>query len=414
MKAKKGLSLFCGIAISLFGAISFPAYSADNDALMNLLKVLRDKGTISESDYQALAKAAAAEGKKPEESKTPVADKKMEKLDWATKIKLKGDMRDRYEFTSTDGAHDRSRGRLRYRLGVIANPIEAIEVGAGLASGSTDPRSTNQTFSDTFSSKGINLDYAYGQVSFDDFQAIAGKFNPWGKYIFVADDLMWDDDLRPEGFSTDYAFKNELGTTFVNGGIWVLGEFAKNGKDPYMAYAQLGQKLGDDDLFATVAGSYYDFISVRQTGASAALVDSNVGAFSAGTNTGHRFDSASLDAELGTKHLFDGAWSGSLFGNIVNNVDLSGKDTGYSFGAKLGTGPWGFKYIYANLDANAFPDIFPDSDRFNGATDIRGHEGIVSYDVNKYVNLGLDYYHSTRKSTDADQDLLQADVVFKF
>src|SRR3546814_20815867 len=70
-------------------------------------------------------------------------------------------MRNRFEYNSTEGKHDRSRARLRYRLGITATPVEHIEVGAGIASGSADPRSSNQTFSDAFRSKSVNLDYAY-------------------------------------------------------------------------------------------------------------------------------------------------------------------------------------------------------------------------------------------------------------
>jgi len=391
---------------------SAPAHSADNDALSNLLKVLHDKGTLSDSEYQALVQAAAedqAEASKSDSRRTADAGP----ADWTSRVKLEGDIRNRFESNSTDGKTHRNRERLRYRLGIIAEPTEHVEVGAGLASGGSDPRSTNQTYSDAFSSKGINLDYAYGQVRYDNFAAVAGKFNPWGKYLYTVDDLMWDDDIRPEGLSAKYDFSNGLGKTFVNGGVWVLGEFSNSSEDPYMAYAQLGQTFGDDGFFATVAGTYYDFISVRP-GATSALADSNIGQFSAGSNTDYRFDAVAIDAEIGSKRLFGGAWSGSLFGNVVNNTNLDNQDGGFSVGAKLGTGPWSFKYIYANLDTNAWLDIFPDSDRFGGATDVRAHEGAVKYAVNKYVDLGIDFYHSTQKSTDVSQNLLQADVVFKF
>ena len=81
---------------------------------------------------------------------------------WVKNLKIKQDIRLRYqkEVRDSDVKH-RHRARVRYRLAVISNPFEDIEVGLGLATGSSDPRSTNQTFQDTFSSKGINLDLAY-------------------------------------------------------------------------------------------------------------------------------------------------------------------------------------------------------------------------------------------------------------
>src|SRR3546814_11514588 len=51
---------------------------------------------------------------------------------------------------------------------------------------------------------------------------------------------------------------NGLGKLFVNGGVWVLGESSQDSNDPYMLYAQLGQKFGSDKLFATLAGTYYN------------------------------------------------------------------------------------------------------------------------------------------------------------
>lgn len=407
------------MAICIGAALSFPAFSADNSALMGLLKVLRDKGTLSDSEYQALVQAAAGDNEKTEETSNAVAavSDKVDSMAWASKIKLSGDMRNRFEYNSTDGKHDRTRARLRYRLGITANPVEHIEVGAGIASGSADPRSSNQTFSDAFSSKNVNLDYAYSQVSTQlgtgNFKAIAGKFK-FGDYLWMTDDLLWDGDIRPEGVSLDYALDNGFGRLFANGGVWVLGESSQDSNDPYMVYAQLGQKFGSDKLFATLAGTYYNFNKIVP-GTSGGLKGGNIGTFSAGTNTDYRFDAIAIDAELGSKHLFGGEWAGSVFGNIINNTDTnSSKDTGFSLGANLGKGPLSFKYIYANLDANGFPDIFPDSDRFGGATDIRSHEGIIAYEVYKNVSLSLDYTHTERKSTGISEDLLQTDISVKF
>ena len=58
-------------------------------------------------------------------------------------------------------------------------------------------------------------------------------------------------------------------------------------------------------------------------------------------------------------------------------------------------------------------DSFPDADFLGGSTNGEGYEFIVSYGVNQYVTLGLDYYHSEQIDGDADQELLQLDVVLK-
>lgn len=65
MKLKTSAILIAG---ALFGAATLPA-QANNDAMMDLLQVLRDKGTISNDDYKLLTNAAAADKEMAEASK---------------------------------------------------------------------------------------------------------------------------------------------------------------------------------------------------------------------------------------------------------------------------------------------------------------------------------------------------------
>jgi hypothetical protein len=72
---------------------------------------------------------------------------------WLHQFKFSGDLRLRYQHEDQDGSPGRDRGRYRARLNVTAQVVEQIKVIIGLASGSDDPRSTNETFDDSFSSK---------------------------------------------------------------------------------------------------------------------------------------------------------------------------------------------------------------------------------------------------------------------
>ena len=56
------------VAATLFGAAAMPA-QANNEAMLDLLKVLRDKGTISANDYDMLKNAAAADKEMAEAEK---------------------------------------------------------------------------------------------------------------------------------------------------------------------------------------------------------------------------------------------------------------------------------------------------------------------------------------------------------
>ena len=59
------------------GTLSLPAASAD-DATMELIKVLRDKGTISEQDYQMLQNSANQEAMKQQAAAQAAEDKGLE------------------------------------------------------------------------------------------------------------------------------------------------------------------------------------------------------------------------------------------------------------------------------------------------------------------------------------------------
>ncbi|GAB3683140.1 putative porin [Salinisphaera aquimarina] len=412
--------LICASALlGVCSAIATPAFA--NETTMQLIEIMRDNGSISQAQYDQLRAAAVEDDRQMQTQPMQQADSqsiedkvdaKLAKFDWASKVKLKGDIRLRYQYgdnsTRENAAGNnvsRSRGRVRYRLGIITTPLDNLEVGAGLASGGSDPRSTNQTFGDDFSSKGINLDYAYAQYEFNDYlAAIAGKFK-FKNYLWVPTDLIWDGDINPEGVSARLNVDNGLGTSFVNGGLWVLNEFGSNSSDPYLYYGQLGQKFSAGNAFGTLAGTYYGYENTAQDGTFNPD-------YSAGTNTDDQFGVVNVSGELGTK--FSGG-KASLIGDYVLNTETdTDEDTGFAFGAKVGVDKWEFKYIYADLDANAVPDTFPDSDRMGGATDMKGHEVAGSYALNDAVELGLDYYNTERKSTDEDEQILQADLLVSF
>ena len=223
---------------------SSPAFAA-NETMMDLLKVLRDKGTLTQNEYELLVNASKADKEHIEAIKTDTHHslakqlKKAKKAEgWASKVKVKGDIRLRYQWQDTDGGIERNRGRYRARLGIIGKPVDNWEAGIGIASGGDDPRSTNETFDDTFETKDARMDYAYLQYKKDNLMAVGGKFKR-KKYLWNATDLMWDGDVNPEGFAAKYSMKNNLGKFYVGSGILVVDEAGGTSEDPYMMYPNL-------------------------------------------------------------------------------------------------------------------------------------------------------------------------------
>ena len=81
--------LLSGALFCLSSTFSLPALSS-TDAMVDLLKVLRDKGTISDSDYQSLEKAASDSARDTVKVKTGHAGLKVQSGDGAFKFQLGG------------------------------------------------------------------------------------------------------------------------------------------------------------------------------------------------------------------------------------------------------------------------------------------------------------------------------------
>ena len=398
------------VAICLILIVS-PIYAA-NESMMELLRILRDKGTLTQNEYELLVNASKADKERVEVIKNDTMGavskqlKRAKKAEsWATKVKVKGDIRLRYQYQDTDDGNARSRGRYRARIGIIGKPVDNFEAGIGIASGGTDPRSTNETFDDTFETKDARMDYAYLQYKTGGLDTIGGKFKRQ-RYLYQTTDLMWDGDVNPEGFATKYTLKNAYGEAYAAAGVLVLDDNGGSSDDPFMYYGQIAQKFKSGNIYGQIAGMYYA-LSDYHFGAS-----DNNREHSAVTNTDDNFGGFGVSAELGTKTDFGKI---SFITDYIKNLSTNTEeDTAYAVGLEWKYGKWKAKYVYADLAHNSVPDFLPDSDRFRGDTGIKGHEFAAGYKLNKRVSLGLDFYATQDDVTKANQEILQLDIKMGF
>ncbi len=410
-------------------AVSTPAVAA-NDAMMELLKVLRDNGTISEEAYSLLKNSAQADAERTDakieetaEEKLAAVNKVSDKLKWAEKIKLKGDLRLRrqYEEADPENGEKESRERYRYRLrlGAEAQVVDDVKVGLGFASGGDDARSTNETLDDGFSTKDARLDYAFAEWTPAEWVSVVGGKFKRKPYLWAPTDLLWDGDINPEGVSVHLQTDNSFGTAYGNAGHWILEEFSSVSDDPTLTYAQVGHKFKSGNLFGNVAGTYYAFDGLED---AAVIGDRDGSNTLMGGNYVFDYDSIGLSAEVGVKDVFMPGKIFAVFGDYIKNDD-SDEDTGRAIGFKFGDKKvkeqhtWQFKYINADLEADAFPDFLPDSDRLGGNTGVKSNEIVFKYAIAKNIILALDYYDSEQDVPGLDDDeekLLQTDILFKF
>jgi hypothetical protein len=422
---KKWLYLVIGTLMALLFTPSVHAASSEMDIL---LKKLQQKGVISAEEAAVMADEAKKAATKEKQEIVAEAKKGLQIPEWVNKVKFKGDVRLRFQSEERDNDANkaaRGRGRIRLRLGAESQLADSLSTGFGLATGSGDPRSTNQTFQDTFSKKQINIDYAY--LSYRPFKwlsVIGGKFeNP----LWRPTDLLWDSDITPEGAAVkiDYPLSSSF-NTFFNGGYFILDEYA-NDQDPQMFTLQGGFKWNiTPDIDWKLGGAYYVFNHVR---------DVNLDHSSA-TNTKNRnnrlkyhYNAPAVSTEIGFNNIFGQKIIPrvALLGEYINNPDPDHANTGYIAGIAFGHpklskfGAWNVEYTYRRLGTDAWIDAFPDSDSYGGATNTSGHRVKVGFGLTKDLSLGVNYFqfwrnhhYASKPASNNLEKLFQADLSYKF
>ena len=354
------------------------------------------------------------------ESKTamPVAvSGKQAKSSWEDKISFSGDFRYRYETIDDERKDDdRNRNRLRARIGMKAKVTDNITFGLGLASGSDDPVSTNQSLGKSASTKGFGLDMAYMDWKFaENTHLVAGKT----KNLFYApakNGLIWDGDYRPEGIALTYNNGSFFGTAAYH---FLESDNKAGDQDAEEMYgAQIGfnTKLGDETKLTVGAGYFY----IPVAGSTPFFDDDSFGNSLAVDDT-YAFDYEEVEvfAELKTSL---GDMPLTLFADYVQNQDADDEDTGYAVGVKLGKaknpGSWEFGYTFQDLEADAVFATFSDSDFGGGGTDVQGHLLKAAYAFEKGTTISATYfineYGEFTRGEEFDYDRLQMDVKFKF
>ena len=215
-------------------------------------------------------------------------------------LKMSGDLRLRFEpffgggFTNVAANQDRFRERYRLRFNINSKIDNDFAVGLTLSSGDLgDPISTNSTETGFFTRKPIAIDKAFGTYTphgLKPFSVTAGKFG----YTWLRTELVWDNDLNPEGASEQLSwnFKGKVINHFAIIGFETPFFEVGNGPDSYMTGAQVqtGWDFGKR-IKLTADGAYYDFANADTIAQNQGQTPGNGFATQgiAGTNGGSNF-----------------------------------------------------------------------------------------------------------------------------
>ncbi len=228
--------------------------------------------------------------------------------DWVTKFRVKGDLRLRGEgvyypsgndntgafpnFNSINSGapfdvsgtvfspqlnvdQDRSRFRIRFRVGAEVDMGDGLVAGMRIATGSdSSPVTTNQTLGGQFNKYQLWLDKAYikyeAQGEKGYFSISGGRFdNP-----FMSTDIIFDEDLGFDGLTFTGKYKLGRFTPFITAGAFPIFNtdfnFSSNqpakfdSTDKYLYGGQIGTDVKVTDKLSLKLGvAYYDYDGAR-------------------------------------------------------------------------------------------------------------------------------------------------------
>jgi hypothetical protein len=170
------------------------------------------------------------------------------------RLTFSGDFRARFEGFYQGAEPTRQRGRFRLRLGLRAQVAEGLTFNVRVASGdAADVNSTNQSLTDFWNRKPINIDQVAVVYNPPEARALTlggGKF----AYPVARTQMVWDDDLNWEG-----AFEQVAWTTgrVAFRGVAVQSPLSdvRGGADAFMfgGYVEAGIPAGRHALRLSIA-----------------------------------------------------------------------------------------------------------------------------------------------------------------
>lgn len=321
-------------------------------------------------------------------------------------VRFRGDLRFRTENIQEEqlaplNNTDRTRQRIRLRLGATVPVNSNTEVTARLATGSTlgsETATTNQDLTDYYAKKTIVLDLAYF-----DWKAGEG-LNLWGgktplPFRFVGgNDLIFDGDLTPEGLSLRYQNRidvaHEIFATLS--ATWLSERFSATGAtdntDVGLMAAQVGYGFMGDDINTLATLSHYSFPNIR--GATPAAARGNT--VSGGTYA-QEFRVTALGLEVGTEY---NAVPISLYSEAAQNADGGQYKNAVIYGLRIGRTrepqSWSFSIDHREIEKDAVLGILAESDSSGGGADIRSLRAALQYQLDKNATAGLTYYNGKK------------------
>jgi polyhydroxyalkanoate synthesis regulator phasin len=435
-------------ATTLGGALLCAAIHAHAGAVdAKLLDMLLANGSITQAQHAELTADLAREARAEKRAAKEKLDKSeftefQQKAGWAANTALRGDMRVRNDYIAIEDepktGRDRDRQRIRARLGAFTQVNPEVEVGIQVATGNgPDQRSPNQDIDNYFTKKSLWLDLGYidyHPANVPGLKLFGGKMKqPW----MAVSDMMWDSDINPEGFATQYTRKSGTTTYFGSASYMILkdnvdGDGVEWANDLHMLQAQVGTAFdAGDSIRLTLGASINEFDNENQAVPTSAT-EPVVALWTNGNTT----DQFRLFELFGQMDVIGLPLPLSIYGQWIRNTESDDltfvtptettvytdgdEDTAWMFGARTNLVGVAFDYQYRNNERNAVVGSLTDSDFASGYTGSKGHRFKAQYDFLENFNLTVTWFlaesdaASRFEADDAEVETLMIDLNAKF
>ena len=347
-----------------------------------------------------------------EETKTATAEAKkaVELPDWLKRTTVFGDVRYRHEgfyhqpHKKGTLVTARNRERIRARLGVkVAFSDEISATIRGATGDPNSPVSYNETLSGGFTRKHFNLDWAFltftPGASFGIRPGIAsitaGKFpNP----IFRVGQLVFDDDLAPEGASETFALLSQpmgaLDQVKVHALQWTFNEVS-NGEDGWMFGGQVNPSMHFGNLQLEAGLGHYWWLNADQIAqalnTNTALINTNlvttqtvggkttITGYQGAFNQSNATLAATWPNLIGTQPLK--AFTDYVYNWEAATDDAHGVMAGLTLGQTKTRGDWSVTGYWEHIGQEATISSFNYDDFGTGGTNLEGPVAEINYQL---------------------------------
>ncbi|MFQ5534440.1 MAG: putative porin [Sphingomonadales bacterium] len=324
---------------------------------------------------------------------------------------------------------DRTRARIRTRLGVNYNATDHFSLGIRMRTGSDDshqsPHITVLDFNNNDTGDAdVNLDKWFLKAKVNGFSSWIGRNSlPYWKQ----NEFFWSDDVTPAGIGASYSTKFDSAKLTVNGGYFSLPV----GMQDFAGNLGVGQIVFATDLqgaAVTAAGGVLIFDANPGDVDATRLLNGN-GArdytiWTGGLQVKFKAGGLGQPITLGFDYMHNSE-DYSVTDPDPFTVANRGERDGFAGSIKLGKlkekGDWLAAYYYAHIETLAVNSSYAQDNwvRWGSATEVRasnlkGHEFRLAYAIRKNLNAVARFYVADAITTIEDGNRFRLDFNYKF